>query len=71
VGGSFLRSGSINLNLMPKHVQEEILELLFHPTKGAQFTLGKVPIGGSDAVCFLFSFFFFFPYLFVCLFYLF
>jgi hypothetical protein len=50
VGGSFLRSGSINLNLMPKPVQEEILDHLFHPTKGARFTIGKVPIAGSDAV---------------------
>ena len=48
VGGSFLRSGAIVLNLMSPPQQEKILEALFHPEKGAGFRLGKVPMTATD-----------------------
>jgi glucosylceramidase len=48
VGGSFMRAGATVLNKMPADVQENILRDLFHPTEGAGFVLGKVPIGATD-----------------------
>lgn len=48
VGGSFLRSGAILLNQLPAQVQSDLLEALFHPTRGAGFSIGKVPIAATD-----------------------
>ena len=48
IGGSFMRAGATLLNAMSEDVQHKILEALFHPIKGAGFTLGKVPIGATD-----------------------
>lgn len=48
MGGSFMRAGATILNAMPGDVQENIIQDLFHPTEGAQFTVGKVPIGATD-----------------------
>ncbi len=48
IGGSFMRSGAFLLNQMPSSVKEQMLRDLFHPTEGAGFVLGKIPIGATD-----------------------
>jgi len=48
MGGSFMRAGACLLSGMKPDVQKNILEALFHPTKGAGFTVGKVPIAATD-----------------------
>mmetsp|Transcript_16408 Transcript_16408/g.52185 ORF Transcript_16408/g.52185 Transcript_16408/m.52185 type:complete len:517 (-) Transcript_16408:84-1634(-) len=47
-GGSFLEAGAICLNSLAPQAQEELLDLLFHPSLGAGFTVGKIPIAATD-----------------------
>ena len=46
-GASFLESGAINLNALPSHKQEELLELLFSPA-GARLSATKAPMPCDD-----------------------
>jgi glucosylceramidase len=47
-GGSFLRSGAILLNKLSASRQDQLLRLLFDPTEGSGFSIGKVPIAATD-----------------------
>ncbi len=47
-GASFLESGAICLNSLDKAKQEQVLQALFDPEKGAGFTAMKTDIAASD-----------------------
>jgi glucosylceramidase len=47
-GASFLEAGMICLNSLDSTQQQQILQALFDPEKGAGFTAMKTPIGATD-----------------------
>lgn len=46
-GGAFTDSTGININSLPADAQEQLLRAYFSED-GAEFNLGRVPIGGAD-----------------------
>ena len=48
-GASFLESGMVCLNSLPRETQETLLQALFDPVRGAGFSAMKTPVGGTDA----------------------
>lgn len=46
-GGSFTDSAGINIALLPEEAQEKVLEAYFSED-GAEYSLCRVPIGGTD-----------------------
>lgn len=46
-GGAFTDSAGINLKSLPEAAQEKLL-LAYYSSDGAEYNLGRVPIGGAD-----------------------
>lgn len=46
-GGAFTDSSGINIGQLPEAAQEKLLRAYFS-TDGAEYTLGRVPVGGAD-----------------------
>ena len=47
-GASLLEAGMVCLNTLPEEAQEEVLEAIFDPVRGAGFSAMKTPLAGTD-----------------------
>ncbi|KZC06829.1 Glucosylceramidase [Dufourea novaeangliae] len=47
-GGAFTDSAGIQISKLSKPTQDQLIRAYFHPKSGSGYTLGRVPIGGTD-----------------------
>ncbi|KZC06830.1 Glucosylceramidase, partial [Dufourea novaeangliae] len=47
-GGAFTDSAGIQISKLSKPTQDQLIRAYFHPKRGSGYTLGRVPIGGTD-----------------------
>ncbi|XP_076249036.1 lysosomal acid glucosylceramidase-like [Calliopsis andreniformis] len=47
-GGAFTDSTGINIKKLSEGAQKQIIRTYYHPKTGSRYTIGRIPIGGTD-----------------------